>query len=86
MLAKWKTTLKNLISEDNMEGDDLVEKLKSQDVKLSKENRNFPRKGFLVIVKRIFILKIEVENNLKIKEDEMTRHAKIDDVSIPVLV
>lgn len=85
MFAKWKAALTSLVSEDSTASEDLVEVLKSEDYKLRKERRNYPRKSFLKILKKTLILKLEIKKSSDVKEiEEMARQAKIDDVSIPV--
>lgn len=66
-----------------------IKKLSSEEEKfdylvLSREHRNCLRKSFLKILKEVLIVKFTVDHNLKIKEEEMAKLAKVDDITIPI--
>ena len=47
--------------------------------------RNLFRKVFLKEVKKIIILKTKVYKNICVKEIEMAKQAKIEDIAMPIL-
>ena len=56
-----------------------VKQLENDDFELHKEDRNILRKSFLKILKKVINLNIITK-----EESKMAKHAKIDDVHIPI--
>ena len=78
----------NLIKENYEENalDKLsIKQLETDDFELHKEDRNLLRKSFPKILKKVTILKKVIDLNIITKEEsKMAKHAKIDDVHIPI--
>ena len=78
----------NLIKENYEENalDKLsVKQLENDDFELHKEDRNLLRKSFLKMLKKVIILKKVIDLNIITKQgSKMAKHAKIDDVHIPI--
>ena len=76
----------NLIKENYEEN--ALDKLSVEqldDFELHKEDRNLLRKSFLKITRKVIILKKVIDFNIITKEEsKMAKHAKIDDVHIPI--
>ena len=58
--------------------------LENKHVVFDKDLRNKCRKIFLKELKKVIILKSEIDKNIKIKEIEMAKQAKIEDIVIPI--